>query len=81
MTLAPRPGRHTMTGIATCIAVAALVAGCGGPGRRDSSPGDRTRSPASTAATLAVGPPLATYVDPDRLVLYIHGVAMPGTWG
>lgn len=35
----------------------------------------------TTAATLPTGEPLATYVDPDRLVLFIHGVAVPGSWG
>lgn len=34
-----------------------------------------------SASTLPTGEPLATYVDPDRLVLYVHGVAVPGHWG
>jgi hypothetical protein len=52
-------------------------------GTQNSRPGASLRSshPTATADRFKVGPPLATYVDPDRLVLFIHGISEPGTWG
>lgn len=63
------------------LAITLLVTGCQKDPVAAPEPAHRSAPATPTAAQLAIGEPLATYVDPDRLVLYIHGDAKPGTWG
>jgi hypothetical protein len=63
------------------LAITILVTGCQKDPVAAPEPAQRSAPATPTADQLAIGEPLATYVDPDRLVLYIHGNAKPGTWG
>lgn len=68
------------TFLAAAAVIAAILAGTQ-IGRPGATPRPAHPSPTRTAEQLAVGDPLATYVGPDDQVLYIRGVAEPGTWG
>jgi hypothetical protein len=77
-----RRTRTTVTRVAgvvlAAVFIGAVVVGCQAD-KLDAAP-EPTR-PTKNAETFPVGEPLRTYLDPDRLVLYIDGVAEPGTWG
>lgn len=79
------PGTRTRTRLTlvalACLAVAVVLTVVSSHAGPSPTGHPSLRRDVSASTTLPTGAPLATYVDPDRLVLFIHGVAVPGTWG
>lgn len=81
MTLPPWARTRAALAAVACLAVAVVLTIVSTHDGRAAAEKPSPRRHLTASTTLPTGAPLATYVDPDRLVLSIHGVAVPGRWG